>query len=561
MSSTPAATYARPHYAGGVAATIPTPTGDLGQVLEGAAKWYPERVAIDFLGETTTYAEMTAQVAKAAEVLRRAGVGHGDVVAVCLPNCPQHAVVFYAITRLGAIVAEHNPLAPAAQLRAQLAAHGARVVIAWENAADALAGHDDSLTLFTVNLAAALPWSKQLGLKLPVAKARKLRRKMRSRVPAHARSWEQELARATGLAPSHPRPAVQDVAVLLHTGGTTGTPKAVMLTHYNLLANVSQACQWVPHLHEGAEVFLTVLPFFHAFGLTFNLLCAVNFASTQLMFPTFDLGLILPAFARRTPTFCVAVPVVFERLLQAAHKAGVDLTSIHTAISGAMALPTELAQEWEKATGGIIVAGYGMTETSPIVAGSPLTEERRPEALGLPFAATDVRVVDPQGNDVPPGEPGELLIRGPQVCKGYWKNPTATAELIDADGWLHTGDIVRDEDGFLVMADRARDLILVGGFNVYPTAVEAVLSRAPGVQEVAVVGVQSGGNEVVVAVVVPKEGHSVSLRALQDFGANELPRYSLPHRLELTDSIPRNEIGKVLRRQVREFLAQLPSKK
>lgn len=552
---TPATAYVRPHYAPGVAATIPPPTGNLWQVLQASARAYPDVVAIDFLGKCTTYRQLLAAVEQAAGALAAAGVRRGDVVALCLPNCPQHVVAFYAVLRLGAIVAEHNPLAPASQHRAQLARHGARVIIAWENAAAAIAGHDPGLTLFSVNLAAALPVGKQLALHLPVARAHQMRAKLRARPPAFARPWGAGVRRAP--APPPPPTAVEGaaVAVLLHTGGTTGEPKTVMLSHANLRANVSQALQWVPHLNNGAEVFLTVLPFFHAFGLTFNLLCAVGKAATQLMFPTFDVELLLPALQRRPATFCVGVPVMFERLLQASQTRGVSLSTLHTAVSGAMALPSDLARSWEAATGGLIVAGYGMTETSPIVSGSPLTAARRPDSLGVPFASTDVRIVDETGTDVAPGQPGELLIRGPQVCLGYLHDPAASAALIDADGWLHTGDIVREEDHFLYLVDRRRELIIVNGFNVYPSAVEAALSGHPTVKEVAVVGLPRGAaGEDVVAVVVPQAGATPTLDQLRATAARELPHYALPRRLELVEALPRNEIGKLQRRLVRESL-------
>ncbi|ETJ02007.1 MAG: putative long-chain-fatty-acid-CoA ligase [Actinomyces urogenitalis DORA_12] len=571
----------RPGYQPGIPATIEVPDSHLSELLETAARFYPDRVAIDFLGWTTTYRELLAASERAAQLLADAGVRAGDRVALIMPNCPQHVVAVYGALRLGAIVAEHNPLAPADQLRAQLDHHGARVVVAWEKAVDLVtdpaAEHDLSVdplagrTVFAVDLARALPAHLRAALRLPVAKARATRASMKAeRLPAGVGSWDTEVARAPRLAASWPHPAGSDVAVLLHTGGTTGTPKAAMLTHTNLRANANQAIAWVPMLHEGGENFLALLPFFHAFGLTFNLFCAVQKAATQVMMPKFDVEAVLAAHKRRPLTFFVGVPVMFERILRAAQKAGTNLASLRYGVCGAAPMPPQVGAQWEELTGGYFVEGYGMTETSPIIAGTPMGPTRRLGALGLPFASTDVRVVDPDApvidpeTEVPDGEPGELLVRGPQVFAGYWQDPEATAAAMLPGGWLRTGDMVRREESFLWMADRRRELILSGGFNVYPSQVEAVLRQVPGVADIAVIGADNGSaSETVVAAVVldtddsgepTAEGRALSLEVLRSHGERLLPHYALPRRLEIIDEMPRSMIGKVLRREVRELL-------
>lgn len=571
----------RPGYQPGIPATIEVPDSHLSELLETAARFYPDRVAIDFLGWTTTYRELLAASERAAQLLADAGVRAGDRVALIMPNCPQHVVAVYGALRLGAIVAEHNPLAPADQLRTQLDHHGARVVVAWEKAVDLVtdpaAEHDPSVdplagrTVFAVDLARALPAHLRAALRLPVAKARATRASMKAeRLPAGVRSWDTEVARAPRLAASWPHPAGSDVAVLLHTGGTTGTPKAAMLTHTNLRANANQAIAWVPMLHEGGENFLALLPFFHAFGLTFNLFCAVQKAATQVMMPKFDVEAVLAAHKRRPLTFFVGVPVMFERILRAAQKAGTNLASLRYGVCGAAPMPPQVGAQWEELTGGYFVEGYGMTETSPIIAGTPMGPTRRLGALGLPFASTDVRVVDPDApvidpeTEVPDGEPGELLVRGPQVFAGYWQDPEATAAAMLPGGWLRTGDMVRREESFLWMADRRRELILSGGFNVYPSQVEAVLRQVPGVADIAVIGADNGSaSETVVAAVVldtddsgepTAEGRALSLEVLRSHGERLLPHYALPRRLEIIDEMPRSMIGKVLRREVRELL-------
>ena len=574
------ALFHRPRYQAGIPAVIEAPDAGLGELLETAAHFYPDRVAIDFLGATTTYRQLLEASERAARLLHDAGVRRGDRVALIMPNCPQHVVAVYGALRLGAIVAEHNPLAPAEELRAQLERHGGRVVIAWEKGVDLIvdprsreagaAGPEaDSVdplggrTVFSVDLSAALPARLRAALRLPVARAREARDSMRApRLPAGVRSWDREAARAEPIPASWPRPGGRDVAVLLHTGGTTGAPKAAMLTHTNLRANANQAIAWVPMLHEGGENFLSLLPFFHAFGLTFNLFCAVQKAATQVMMPKFDVAEVLRAQTRRPLTFFVGVPVMFERILRAAQEAGTDLHSLRFGVCGAAPMPPAVGAEWERVTGGFFVEGYGMTETSPIVAGTPMGPTRRLGALGLPFPSTDVRVVDPEDADpqreVPDGEPGELLVRGPQVFAGYWGDPEATAAAMLPGGWLRTGDMVRREESFLWMADRRRELILTGGFNVYPSQVEAAIRDMDGVADVAVVGMDAGARgETVVAAVVPAEGvapGAITLESVRAHAERALPHYALPRRLEIIDEMPRSVIGKVMRRQVREML-------
>ncbi|ERH15823.1 CoA ligase [Actinomyces johnsonii F0510] len=563
--------YLRPHYQPGIPAVIEVPDAPLSELLETAARFYPDRVAIDFLGAAMTYRELLEASERAAQVLRTSGVHKGDRVALIMPNCPQHAIALYGALRIGAIVAEHNPLAPAEEIRSQLDAHGAQVVIVWEKGIDLVSepltggqhGGDPlkGRTVFSVDLSAAMPRRLRAALRLPVERARRERAAFRAEnLPADVRSWDREVAGAHRIPSRFPYPGGSDVAVLLHTGGTTGTPKAAMLTHTNLRANANQAIAWVPMLHEGGENFLCLLPFFHAFGLTFNLFCAVQKAATQVMLPKFSVDQVLAAHERRPFTFFVGVPVMFERILDGAQKKGTSLRSLRYGVCGAAPMPPEVGARWEKATGGYFVEGYGMTETSPIVAGTPMGPSRRLGALGLPFPSTDVRVVDSEdpnpAREVPDGEPGELLVRGPQVFAGYWEDEEATRAAILPGGWLRTGDIVRREDSFLWMADRRRELILTGGFNVYPSQVEAAIRSLKGVADVAVVGLPNGARgELVCAVVVLADGAapgSVTLEAVRQHAERTIPHYALPHRLEVIEEMPRSQIGKVLRRVVRE---------
>ncbi|MDO5080573.1 AMP-binding protein [Buchananella hordeovulneris] len=550
------------HYAPGVPTTVEIPTGDLYAGLEAAATRARDVVALDFLGATTTYGHLLEQVERAAHALHLQGIKAGDRVALVLPNCPQHVIAFYAVLRLGAVVAEHNPLAPTEELEKQLARHGARVVIAWEPVLARLAAHHpagaDRLYV-AVDLTAAMPTKLRLALRLPVRAARTKRAEMRAAVPTGTPYLERVTARAHRLDPAHPRPRNTDLAVLLHTGGTTGVPKAVMLTHRNLLANAAQGKAWLPFMRDAEEVILSVLPFFHAFGLLLCLVYGISRTSTLLLLPRFDVDLALAANRRRPITFLPAVPPILDKLEAAGRERGADFTACRTSLSGAMSLDPEVARRWEDFTGHLVIEGYGMTEASPIILGNPVSDARRPGALGVAFPSTEVRIVDPENPtvDVPTGQTGELIVRGPQVCQGYLNEPTESAQLFTKEGWLRTGDIVRDEDGFVVMADRRKELILVGGFNVYPSQVEEAVRSMPGVLDVAVVGMPSGSvGESVLAALVLEPGAGVTLEEVRAWAEKSISHYALPRQIAILTELPRSALGKVLRRSVREQLLQ-----
>lgn len=562
----PVSSAAASNYPGALIPLTVEPAPTTSALLEEAVRRWHDRIALDFLGATTNYAQLARQVARAAEVLATHGVGPGDRVAVVLPNCPQHVVVFYAAHALGATVAEHNPLAPPEEIRAQLARHGAQVVVAWEHSVQAVApgGDTGGRTVLAVDLTAAMPRRTRMLLKLPLKAARTQRDKLRAPVPAGIGSWDTEVAAASGGLPT-PGSAPEDVAVLLPTGGTTGTPKLVPLTHANLMANVAQGKQWVPGLREGEETFGAVLPFFHAFGLTLCLTFAVSMGATQVVLPTFDVDMVLAAMKRRPLTFLAGVPPMFDRLEAAATEKDPSLLApLQYALSGAMALDPEVARRWEDTTGGLIIEGYGMTEGSPVLLGNPFGPDRQPGRLGIPFPGTEIRVVDaeavdddPDAPDVPDGEVGELLARGPQVFGGYLDAPDETAQVLLPGGWLRTGDLVtRDPaDGSVALADRRKELIISGGFNIYPSQVEEAVRGMPGVVDVAVVGLPDGSRgEHVVAALVLEPGVTVELAQVREWLHDKVSRYALPRAVHVMDELPRSQLGKVLRRRVREAL-------
>ncbi len=564
------ATSSRPwlsSYAPGVPAEIEQSDESLSDLLDNSVRRYPNLVALDFYGATTSYAQLGAQVSRAAEALRQLGVVPGDRVGLIMPNCPQHVVAFYAALRIGAIVIEHNPLYTAEELTQQLSDHGARVVIAWDKVVPTLntiTGKTDITTIIAVDMSTALPLTKRLALRLPLAKARAARAAMTAPAPG-ALAWKEIVDTAAPLAADHPRPSAEDVALLQYTGGTTGAPKGAILTHRNLRSNAAQGRAWVPGLKDGEEVIYAVLPLFHAYGLTLCLTFAMSIGATLVLFPRFDVDQTLEAMQRRPATFLPGVPPIYQTLASAAAERGVDLTSIRFAISGAMSLPTPVVDHWETVSGGLLVEGYGMTETSPVSVGNPVADTRRPGTIGIPFPSTDIRVVDRHDSteDCEVGEPGELLVKGPQVFSGYWRRPADTAAVLLEDGWIRTGDVVTmDADGFITVVDRIKELIITGGFNVYPSEVESALRRVPGVADAAAVGLPDGsGGERVVAAVVPEEGVRLDPETVRTASREHLTGYKVPRQIYVLDELPRSMIGKVMHRSVRQHLLDHPDQR
>lgn len=552
---------AHEQYADNVPTEIEIPNITIEQMLFDAAADFPERVAIDFLGREFTYAQLKDEVARAVTALKMCGVRKGDVVSVILPNCPQHFVAYFAIAAIGATVAEHNPLAPMSQLEDQIELVGSTVVIGWEKTLETLIKDDDlkNRTYLAVNLTKALPSKSQFLLKLPIKAAKEQKAKLRGTVPPGVHSFDNQVKHAAAadlekLSGATP----DDIAVLLQTGGTTGTPKAVKLSHRNVVVNAKQTEAWMPGFRRGEETVGAVLPFFHAFGLQLSLSVSVNSAATILMTPTFDVDILLAGQARHPMTFFGGVPPMYKKILDALDEGKkADITSIRYCVCGAMPLDPELAVRWEKATGGYIIEGYGMSEASPVISGSPVSPDRRPSTLGIPFPSTEVKIIDPDEptREVEAGEIGEIAARGPQVFQGYLGNDEETAETIMEGGWLRTGDLGRWDDGFLVMADRRKEMIINGGFNVYPSQVEDAVRQMPGVVDVAVVGMPTDSfSESVVAALVLESGAKVDIEQVRKWTEDKLSHYAMPKSIAILDELPRSQLGKVMRRSVRERL-------
>ena len=521
------------------------------------------KIATRFFGRTQTFGELDREVRRAAAGLKAFGVRPGDRVAIMLPNCPQHVAAYFAVLKLGGVVVEHNPLYTAHELKPQFEDHGARIAIAWDKTAgtlEQLRRETPLETVVSVNMTKAMPRTQQLALRIPLPKLREARASLtgpsKNTVP-----WEALTSSAIGGFGGDLEPPAEitpdSPAVILYTSGTTGTPKGAALTHANLIANPVQGRAWVKELQQGNQRMLATLPFFHAYGLTFSLTLTILIGSELILLPAPKMDLIMQAVKKTPPTFVPGVPTVFERIVTTAREQHVDMSKVKIGFSGASSLPASVIEEWEQATGGHLVEGYGLTETSPIIIGNPESADRRPGYIGIPFPDTQIRIVNPDNpdEDMPFGEAGEILAKGPQVFHGYLNNPEAT-EKVFHDGWFRTGDMgIMEEDGFVKLFSRIKELIITGGFNVYPAEVEDVIRTHKDVADIAVVGrPRSDGSEDVVACVVLNEGAALDPDGLKAFARENLTRYKVPRTFYHFDELAKDPMGKIRRRQVREDL-------
>ena len=538
-------------YPPGVPSDFDFPQVPLTRLLDDAATAFPSGVAISYAGRTLTYRELVADVDRLAGGLRELGVAAGDRVAIVLPNCPQHVITLFAAARIGAIAVPCNPLATPVELREGLAMVAPAALVCLDRAVstvvDANPGLDPDRIVVT-SLPDYYPTSSRLRLRSPMPKARRDRARITAPVPDGMRSFRSVVRNGRPARQADVDP-VTDVAVLQFTGGTTGTPKAAKLTHANLVANAYQTRLWLPEATAGRETTLAVLPLFHVFGLTLCVLTTVLLAGRLVLLPRFDLDLVFEAIDEQRPTLFPGVPPIYQAIVDSAALRRHDLSSIRVCISGAMKLPVPLQKRFEQSSGARLVEGYGTTETSPATHCNPVTGMGKRGTIGVPLPGTDARIVDP----VDPtrvlgvGEDGELAVRGPQVFAGYWNAPDGEAVV---DGWLLTGDLARmDSDGFFTIVDRKKDLIIAGGFNIYPAEVEAVIETVDGVAECCVVGLPDRyRGETVKAYVVPLDGAEVSEQQILAACTEQLSAYKVPKLVELRETLPRTAVGKALRR-------------
>ena len=523
----------------------------------------PDKPATYFFGRTQSYAELDKQVRRAAAGLRAFGVRPGDRVAIVAPNCPQFIASFWAVLKLGAIAVLHNPLYTAHELEGLFQNHGARIAISWDKTAstlEKLRATTDLETVVSINMVNAMPTAQRLALRLPIPPLKSKRDQLTAPAP-NTVPWESLVGNAIGGDGSDvvsPEEVTKDsTAIIMYTSGTTGKPKGAELTHGNLFANILMGKHWVPQLGDSPERMLAALPFFHAYGLTMNATLAPLIASELVLLPSPQMPLIMDLMKKHTPTWVPGVPTLYERIVAKAEENDVSLDGVRAAFSGASTLPVETVEKWEKYTGGMLVEGYGLTECSPIIVGNPMTSARRPGYVGIPFPDTEIRIANPENLDetMPDGEEGEVLARGPQVFKGYFGDEEATQKAFHGD-WFRTGDMgVMEDDGFIRLVSRIKEIIITGGFNVYPGEVEEVLTSHPDVDQAAVVGrPRSDGSEDVVACVILADGAAMDPEGLKDYCRERLTRYKVPRTFYHFEELASDQLGKVRRRAVQEDL-------
>jgi long-chain acyl-CoA synthetase len=489
--------------------------------------------------------------------LVKLGVRKGDRVAIMLPNLPQQVIAYFGVLKAGAIVVNTNPTYPAFELEPLLRSTGAETIITLSGLYDRVLEIQPKTTLKNIILT-DIPDYIGWPFRNSVAKQVRASGMLKPVAPrADTYFMKDLLAAAPDAAPDVSFDIATDTAVFQFTGGTSGLPKAAELTHRNLVANVAQISAWVPSLKPGAEKFLLALPAFHVYGMTVGLLTCLKLGGELLLVPDPRNTLqILEIIAREKVTLYPGVPTMYIAIIHHPRVADFNLRSIRVCLSGGAPLSPEVAQKFEAVTGGKLVEGYGMSESSPLTAGNPVFGQTKTGSVGIPFPGTELAIIalDPDEQGVykflDTGQVGELVVRGPQVMKGYYDHPEETQNTIDADGWLHTGDIARmDADGYFYIVDRKKDLIIASGYNIVPREVEEVLFMHPGVMEAAVVGVlDAKRGETVVAFVVLKEGQSVTVGEMRDFCKERLAPYKVPTRIEFRPELPKTQVGKILRR-------------
>jgi long-chain acyl-CoA synthetase len=482
-----------------------------------SADRFPDRPAVRLDDTVLTYADLAADSARAATLLQRRGIGPGDRVAVMLPNTPEFAVVYYGVLRAGGVVVPMNPLLKEREVAYYLVDSQSRVIVTGAScAADAKAGAARAQAQCVV----VGPDFGDLLMSVPPATGAAERRGV-------------------------------DTAVILYTSGTTGQPKGAELTHANLATNVDVFASDLVHAGPH-DVIFGGLPLFHSFGQTCGLNAAVRVGACLTLVSRFAPEKVFEVCQRDRVTVFEGVPTMYVALLGHPGRSAYDMSALRACVSGGAALPVEVMRGFEKAFGCMILEGYGLSETSPVASFNHPDQVRKPGSIGTPIRGVDMRVVDEFGKDVAVGDVGEIAIRGHNVMKGYWRRPEATAEAIP-DGWFRTGDLARvDDDGYFFIVDRRKDLVIRGGYNVYPREIEEVLYEHAAIAEAAVIGIPDAAlGEEVGAAVVLKPGSTVTAQEIQEYVKGQVAAYKYPRRVWLLDALPKGPTGKVLKREIR----------
>lgn len=525
------------------------------QYLTESAARFPDHPALIFQGYSVTFKELDEMVGKFAAALKDFGINRGDSVAILLPNVIPCVVAYYATLRIGAIVVFNNPLYSDPELEHQFTDSGSKFLITLDLLADRMVKLREKTAIKTIvytSIGDFLPFVKRLLFPL-VAKKKGLAKDVSPAPDLYAfkdiMSKYQPDATQADL-------TMDDVAMYQYTGGTTGVSKGVMLTHGNISFQIQQIEAWFPEFDKGAEIMLGALPFFHVFGMSVSMNLAIRLAWTNVLVPKPQAEPLLEAISKFRVTFAPLVPTMYIGILDHPDLEHTDLSSIKGCFSGSAPLPLEVISKFEKKTGSVIVEGYGLTESSPVTHVNPFRGQRKVGSIGVPVPGTECRIVDIEDNtrEVPVGEPGELLIRGPQIMKGYLNKPEETAKTLTKDGFLCTGDVARmDEEGYFYIVDRIKDMIISGGYNVYPRDIDEVLYEHPKILEACAVGIpHPKRGEAVKVFVVLKQGQTMTEQEVIDYCADKLAKYKLPVAVEFREELPKSNVGKILRKDLRK---------
>ncbi len=527
------------------------PSGVVHALLRNAARDFPNHRAIDFMGRSWRYAALDRAVDRAAKGLQAAGVRPGTRVGLCLPNSPYSVIFFFAVLRAGGTVVNFNPLYVERELAHQIADSGTEIMVTIDLAAIypkvARVAESTGLRRIVVcSMAGALP--RGAGLLFRVAKRRDLSHMLQDGRSVAAAA----LLRNDGAFSPVPEDP-QSVAVLQYTGGTTGVPKAAQLTHANLVANVEQSWRGLGGRDSGRERALGVLPLFHVFAMASVMILSVRVAGEMILLPRFEMARVLKTIARRKPTMFPAVPTIYAALAEAASHGAVDLRCIEMCMSGGAPLPMEVRQRFMALTGCWLMEGYGLSETSPVATLTPPGLPYKEGSVGLPVAGTTIEIRDPDQpwRLLPQGTRGEICVRGPQVMRGYWNRPEDTRDVM-IDGALRTGDVgYLDEDGYLFLVDRIKDVIIAGGYNIYPRVVEEALYQHPSVREAVVIGVPDRyRGQAPKAFVTLKEGAAATPEELCRFLTDYISKIEMPREVEIRRELPKTMVGKLSKKEL-----------
>lgn len=535
--------------------SIELPEIPVHQFLTQAFESMPNKVAIHFMGREVTYKELYESALKFANYLRSLGVEKGDRVAIMLPNCPQAVIAYYGTMYAGGVVVQTNPLYTERELQYQMTDSGAKVIlvmdILYPRAMKIL--HETKIENVIVSgIKDYLPFPKNLVYPFIQKKQYGFSVKVEHSGTNHLFTEIMKMAKTDKIEQDFD--FENDLALLQYTGGTTGYPKGVMLTHKNLIANTLMCDAWMYKCKKGEETILGILPFFHVYGMTTVLILSVMQQGKMVLLPKFDAEQALKTIDKQKPTLFPGAPTMYIGLLNHPDLAKYDLSSIKACLSGSAALPLEVQEKFEELTGGRLVEGYGLTETSPVTHANPIWDHRINGSIGLPWPNTEAVILRSGESEVlPVGEIGEIAVKGPQVMKGYWNRPEETA-MTFADGWFLTGDLgYMDEKGYFYVVDRKKDMIIAGGFNIYPREVEEVLYEHEAVQECIVAGIPDPyRGETVKAYIVLKEGKSVTDKELNEYCRKNLAAYKVPRFYEFRQELPKTAVGKILRRTLIE---------